>query len=160
MNEGTRQVQQILLQAETRQQRRRAAIIHRKKFRDGRETPDDVEASVMPRGAFCPCGARPHCVARVFMPLKDVVERQGEGVGRLLLTHPEKFERLCVDLGPERGGVFVRVSTAYSCRTHLPIMERTLARKTPSWCLVDIDRGPEVMVTKRVVVGPSVFDAP
>jgi hypothetical protein len=134
-----------------------ARIIHRKKFMDGRMTPDEVEASVMPIGKRCPCGAPPTCVARVFMPLDEVVKQIGQTeLGRLLVEKPDEFQSLCLDL-PQHGGVFVRASTAYSCRAHLPEMERQAA-KAPSWCYVDIDRGPEVMERNRVVVGPTVFD--
>ena len=149
-------VAQVIKSANVSRQRAREAV---RRARLSRMTPDEVEAMCMPPGARCvACSAPPCCTARVFAPLKDVADGMigRETLGKLLVENPDAFFELCWERAP--GEVWVRVTTTYSCRAHLHIMEKAAA-KSPSWCMVDIDRGPEAAARgNRVVVGPRVFD--
>lgn len=151
----TDHVRQVLAAAERAKQPR---VIHRTKPFGGLMTPDEVEARWgAPRGARCGACGRPPCTsARVFMPVDEVHRSIGaELLGRLIYTNPKGFESLCIQVD---GLTYVRVSWTFACREHLPLLERTAA-KSPSWCIVDIDRGPAVSARNPVTVGPSVFDA-
>ena len=105
-------------------------------------TPQEFHnRNAYPRGAACvACKAPPVIVCRVLLPLKDVVEKQGEAIGAILLDprRAENFFALCVET---KYGTFVRVSTTYACAEHRRDLERTAA-KAPSYALVEFGRGP------------------
>jgi hypothetical protein len=133
-----------------RHQRRSSPVIHRRKFMQGRMTAEEVHARLaFPIHAKCAgCGRRPTIRAIVLCPLAEMRARDPDfdTVADLALVNPEaaeKFHGMCVQIKGSDGKpeTYVRISTAYCCKTCGPTMERTLA-KGPSWCIVEINRGP------------------
>lgn len=100
------------------------------------------------------CGRRPEAVARVFLPL-DELRRRDAMFDLLCDRDPNAMLQMVVMLhdskdNPRIKHPYVRTTTAYACSQHLPDLERAAA-KSPSWALVEINRGPDP--TNRVSVG-------
>jgi len=126
------------------------SVRHRKKFQDGRVTPQEYHAKhAFPPGAKCSgCGRPPSIRAIVMAPLDEVRKRDPDFgvVADLALTNPQAAKRFHEVLVPLRGSdgrpvPHIRLSTALACPVCAPAMEKALA-KGPSWCVVDIQRGP------------------
>lgn len=145
------QVQKVLLSVSgaSRQEVRRAQTIHRRKFMDGRMTPEEAHQRYgIPPGAKCQCGARPLITCRILMPLDELVKRDPQFIGKMLLGKDgaEAFYKLCVETVH---GTYVRVSTVYACKMHEKDLDHAAAQ-APSWCIAEFNRGPGA---ERVVVG-------
>lgn len=111
-------------------------IIHRKKNFGGRETAQQVHAELAWYGERChACGSPPALKASVFLWLADMTVQSREAV---------MFEIGMGRIAPIRTprGMAVRWVTKVACSTCAPALERALARKTPSWAMVELDRGP------------------
>ncbi len=117
---------------------------------DGRVTPREFHAAnAFPPGAKCSgCTRRPTVRAEVLAPLDEVKRRDAdfEEVSQLALTNPEAANKFFAMLVPLKGSdgkpvPHVRISSAFACDACAPSLERALA-KGPSWCVVDIRRGP------------------
>lgn len=125
--------------------------IHRKKFDGGRRTAQQFhEEHAFPPGAACAnCGKRPSVRAIVMAPFDEVQKRGMLPQGALI--NPSIMQAI-VPIKDAQGlpTPYVRLSIAYACRTCQPAFERALA-KAPSWCIVEINRGPNP--TERVQVG-------
>jgi hypothetical protein len=150
--DDSKKIQQALISAGVqRQQARRAAVIHRKKFMDGAMTPEEAHQRWgIPPSARCACGAKPLITCRIFMPLDEMVKANAEMIGRLLLDEKsaKHFMDQCIQT---TSGVYVRTSTAYACKMHEKNLDQAAA-KAPSWCIVEFNRGPGA--DKVVVGGP------
>lgn len=129
---------------------------HIKRFNGGRSTPQEFhEQHAFPPTAKCSvCGGSPSVRAIVMVP-SDEVEKRGmipQGAG----TVPQLFPELVPALVPiQDGGTkrwFIRTSVVYSCSRCQKAFEAALA-KTPSWAIVEINRGPDPR--NRVQVGVS-----
>ncbi len=114
-------------------------VTNKKQFMNGRMTPEELHQKLaIPHSAKCSgCGGRPLIRASVFGPL-DEVKAKDPSIELLAQQNPEMFLAMLV---PTKLGPFVRISTAFSCKSCRPDLEKTLA-KAPSWCFVDIDAGP------------------
>jgi hypothetical protein len=120
------------------------------KFLNGTLTPQEFVAVNTFGMNKCRCGNTPVVCATVFMPYVEACKRGYIPPGS--------------ELSPEIASVLialrtgcnkeeephVRMSQAYSCRVCQPAFERALA-KSPSWAVIDINRGPDP--SNRVVVG-------
>lgn len=138
-----------------RTQRRKRAIQHRKMFDRGRRTPQEYhQQTAFPLNAKCAaCGRPPAVRALVFVPLADARRLGMFGMEELTAAAAAAMLQTVVQLkGPSGPVSYVRVSSAYSCKSCQPAFEKTLA-KAPSWCVVEIQRGPDP--TNRVVVGAN-----
>jgi hypothetical protein len=113
---------------------------HRRKLFNGKTTAEEFHRKHAFRpGERCTgCGGPPAITVRVFLPLDEIVKRQGEAIGRLLITKPDAFVGLCIET---IHGVYVRASQVHACTVCAPALERQAA-KAPSWALVEINRGP------------------
>lgn len=131
-------------------QRRKKAL---KKFMNGDITPQDFHRKHgFPPGAKCQaCGAPPAIKAIVLAEYKEAVQRgmiPNIGIDGQL---NEAVAKTIVNLrGPSGPVPHTRLSAAYACSNCAVMMERSLA-KAPSWCVVEIHRGPDP--TNRVSVG-------
>lgn len=128
-----------------------ASKVNVKKFANGRMTPQEMHRMfAFPPTAKCQgCGGRPHLRAIVLAPLDEVSKRGllPEGMPQdevMKMVVPLKSS---TDIKPQ---AFVRLSVSYSCTMCRKDFEKALAR-TPSWCVVEINSGPDE--TNRIVLG-------
>jgi hypothetical protein len=122
------------------------------KFLNGTLTPQEFTAAHTfgPYARCNGCGGAPVISATVFVPYDEAVKR-----GLVPPGHEANQQILDVSCMLLTGSnrepePHVRLSKAYSCRVCQPAFERGLA-KSPSWAVIDINRGPDP--TNRVVVG-------
>lgn len=119
------------------------APVHVKKFANGRMTPQEMHRQfAFPKNAKCEgCGRRPHVRAIVMAPLDEVSKR-----GLLPADMPQhELMKVIVPIQSvtdRRPQAFVRISTTYSCTSCRKDFEKALA-KGPSWCIVEINAGPD-----------------
>jgi len=153
MDESQRHVAQVLQHSTgMKRQQARAAVLHRRKFMDGKMSPEEAHQRYgIPPHARCACGARPLITCRIFMPLDEVVKRQGTFVGLMLAGKEEELYSMLLET---IHGTFVRVSTAYACKQHEKDLDLAAA-KAPSWCLVEFNRGPGA---EKIVIGGNNVD--
>lgn len=114
---------------------------HNRKFMNGEMTPEECHQKyAFAKGTKCAgCGRPPLSTIRVLYPLDELVKRDGNFVGTMLMKDPEAFKKMCVETTE---GILVRVSTVYACKSCTPAAERAAAKGSPSWCVVEINRGP------------------
>ena len=109
-----------------------------KKFMDGMMSPQEVHRALAWGGRKCDaCGGPAAERIRVFAEYKEVLQRSPEFVMKLAAEH--NGEVPVVDF---KSGKFIRVSKAFACANCKGEAERQAA-KAPSWCCVEIDRGPD-----------------
>lgn len=127
-----------------------AKVIHLKRFDNGNMTPAEYHSKhAFPKGArCCVCPRRPSMTIRVFMPLDELVKRDAEFIGRMVMNDPEALDKLCVHL---TDGVYVRVSSILVCHECSPAAERAAAKGAPSWAYVEVAHGPDA--PKLIVSG-------
>lgn len=130
-----------------------APIIHRKKLFGGRQTAQEVHAQhAFPPHATCAGCHAPYNKLQtrviILMPLDEMRKRDREfdeifNAAELAAKagKPETLAKLHDRLVPTKHGPHVRISTTYGCEACTPELERAAA-KAPSWCIVDINRGP------------------
>lgn len=105
----------------------------------GMMTPAELHRELaFPLNAKCQCGNRPVLTIRSFAEEKEMLKRD-PGLTVLCRTDPVKYAHMRVKT---RMGTFLRLAEVYACATCGPLAERTAA-KHPSWCFVEIDRGPK-----------------
>ena len=124
--------------------------IHRKRFDEGRTTPQEYHRlhAFGPDARCAVCGGRPEIRAIVLAPFDEANKRGMLPEGAMF--NPGVMQTMVTI---KEGGVpkpYLRLSIAYSCKLHQREFERTCA-KAPSWCIVEINRGPDP--TNRVQVG-------
>ena len=124
-------------------------VLHRKKFMNGEMTPQEMHSKyAFPVGAKCAgCGGPPLVTIRSFAEEAEMLKRDPR-LKVLQLVEPEKYGS--IPLGTKMGA-YLRISEVFACASCAPDAERAAA-KHPSWCFVDINRGPAEM---RIVVGPG-----
>jgi hypothetical protein len=116
----------------------------RRQLFDGRFTAEEAHAMfAFPRSARCAgCGSRGLALRAIVMaPLDEAVKHR--------MIDPESAKdpyRLASILIPIQESatsrkLYVRISITYCCRRCQREFERALA-KAPSWCIVEINRGP------------------
>lgn len=120
--------------------------IRRKKFMDGRYTPEELHQKyAFPPNQKCMCGSRPLVRAIVMMELKEAIKMSPE-IEVAQFTHPSLFMQSVVAIhpsGPNSMPVpYFRVSVTYACKRCRPEMEKALA-KMPSHCIVEIGEAPK-----------------
>lgn len=118
-----------------------AENIHRKKFMDGQETPQEMHRKVVYAGRKCPCGCPPASRAITFAPLKEIFNREPERVAWLAQQNGGAVPIVEMNTNgtPEK---FVRLGETFACDICRPALEKAMA-KLPSWVLVDWDDGPD-----------------
>lgn len=123
-----------------------------RKFKNGDITPQDYHVKhAFPLAAKCSvCGAHPHICILVYAEATEAGRR-----GLIPIATSEAAERAIratmitlSDGGTEK--LYFRAHKIYACAQHQTMAER-VAAKAPSWCAVDIQRGPNP--TNKVVFG-------
>ena len=110
-------------------------------FRD--KTAQQVHAELaFPAHARCHgCGGPPINRAIVMAPL-DELRRRGQIPEHVRLSDPALMSVIIpIRESADTTKLYVRMSCVYSCLTCAAELEKALA-KTPSWCIVEINRGP------------------
>lgn len=115
--------------------------IHIKKFMDGQISPQAFHAKhAFPPGAKCfGCKRSPITTIRVYAPVKDMLARDPM-LKALSEADPTAFMQLVCPQGLFKEPMML-LSCLYACTTCTPAAEKAAA-KGPSYCCVDIDRGP------------------
>lgn len=127
--------------ARRRKERHRAETRHRRRLFGGVRTADEVHRELGLRGRCHVCGGPPAIRIRVFAPLDELVRRQPEFVAVVAANNPDAPGVVpTVPMGRE-GAPFVKLSDLCACDLCRADAERAAARG-PSWCVVEIDRGP------------------
>jgi hypothetical protein len=121
-----------------------SSVIHRRKLFGGRYTAEEYHSKyAFPVGAKCQaCGAPPITRVIVMAPLSEMRRRNG-ALDALASCSPQSLvEQLVqIDEGDGTPKPYLRVSVVYACKQCSPALEREAA-KAPSWCIVEINRGP------------------
>ena len=121
---------------------------NRKKFMDGRMTPEEVHSEMLPVGAKCQgCGGAPIVKYTMFAEEAEILKRM-PALLILREVDPEKYQSIRM---VNRHGAFLRTSMAYACHRCEKKADK-VAAKHPSWALCVIDRGPG---PDKIVVGPT-----
>lgn len=124
---------------------------HVKKFDNGRRTPQEYHQQfAFPPTAKCSapnCHRRPAVRAIVMAPFDEVSKRGMLPTGYIL--SPEIMKSIVMIKGQTGPEPYVRISVAYSCSSCQTQFEKALA-KSPSWCIVEINKGPDP--SNRIVV--------
>lgn len=134
---------------------RRRKVHHRKSFESKtRMTVQEYHATnAFPTNAKCAgCGNKPQVRGIVMVPA-DEAEKRGL-IPKGAASMPALFPAIApISIQLNEGGTpkwYIRMSMAYSCRLCRKDFEKTLA-KAPSWCVVEINEGPDYR--GRVSVG-------
>lgn len=114
-------------------------IIHRDKFLNGRMTPEELHREMaFPIGSTCRgCGRPPTIAIRSFAEEAEMFSRD-PNLMVLAKTDPDTYGKMLVKT---KAGRFIKLGEIYSCPTCAPEAEKAAA-KHPSWCFVEVDRGP------------------
>lgn len=113
-------------------------VIHRTKLFGGRETAEEVHSRLGMSKPCQICGGRPVIMIKVLMQHDEFVKRSPELAAEIARTNPNGpyIPTFATTYGP-----MVLVSKVTACRLHQKELEKTAA-KAPSYCLIEIDRGP------------------
>jgi len=107
-------------------------------FKRGDATPQEVHRKLAFGGKGCDVCSAPAAIrVRMFLPLADVLAKSPEWAMKEAAKNEGKLP--LVDF---KHGKHVRVSQAYACERCRATLEREAA-KAPSYCVVEIDEGPE-----------------
>lgn len=131
-------------------------VRHVKKFMGGRMTPDEVHRALGLR-VRCLCGQPAAIRIKVLAPLQEVQDRNPQFVAMVAASNPDgPF----VPTIPSKYGNLVKLSDVGACDNCKTEAER-VAAKHPSWCIVEIDRGPgkdkpfgQVPINSPTIFGP------
>lgn len=111
-------------------------IIHRRKNFGGLETTQQVYAEMAWGGMKCDaCGGPPALRVQVFLLLSDMTADTRAAI---------ELQIALGKISPIRGpkGTAVRWCSKVACARCAPALERAAAKGVPSYCCVEIDRGP------------------
>jgi len=124
--------------------------LHMRKFgRTTGESPQEMHARIAWHGRRCQaCGGPPAILIRVLAPFKELYERAPDTLTVMANSDPEHPGQLPII--PTQYGPMLRTSEIVACARCAPSAEKAAAHG-PSWCLVEIDRGPDP--TGKVSVG-------
>jgi hypothetical protein len=123
---------------------------HRKPLFGGKYTAEEVHSHY----AFAPgercviCKGPPLVRIRVYADPQEMLLREPEAVFALAAQHQGKLPAVKLKLNGSEREMVVWSASAF-CKRCTPEAERRVAREAPSWCHVEIDRGPGP--EKRVV---------
>jgi len=113
----------------------------RKQLFGGRETAEEVHSSAaFPPGSKCAgCGKSRGLIMRIIIlaPVDEISKRDPR-FADMVEQCPQQFMEIVVRT---KYGTMLRLSTTYACHACQRDAERAAA-KAPSWCIVDINRGP------------------
>lgn len=116
-------------------------VLHRKRFMDGRETPNEVHRRLGIAKKCIVC-SRPGAIRiRVFMPLDEAMQRAPNMIAAIMASNPDgpKVPTVTFKDG-STPREFIKASDSAFCDFCKVEAERTAAT-APSWAVVEIDRG-------------------
>ena len=118
--------------------------IHVKKFQGGRETPDEMHRRLGIRKICAICKKPAAIRIKVYVPLKELMNRNMSAVQALMLTNPLGPLAPLPTIPMKFNGTvqqMLKVSDNGFCDLCKSQAEREAAHG-PSWAFVEIDRGP------------------
>jgi hypothetical protein len=108
------------------------------KFAGGEMSPNELHRALAFGGRKCDaCGAPAAIQIKMFLPLSDVLTKAPEWAMKEALKNEGKLP-----IVEFKHGKHVRVCMTYACERCRAEAER-IAVKAPSYCVVEIDEGPE-----------------
>lgn len=112
---------------------------HIKKFMDGKMSPQELHQRLGIRKNCYGCGKPAVVRLRTFVALDELTKRQPEYVAQIMASNPNGpyVPTVATKYGP-----MVKVSDIGACALCAKEAEKAAARG-PSWCIVEIDRGPD-----------------
>lgn len=116
----------------------RGEKIHRKKLFGGRASAEEVHSALGMKQPCHLCGGRPVIMIKVLVQHDEFVKQQPMLASEIARTNPNGPY---IPTFPTTYGPMVLVSKVTACRLHQKELEKAAA-KHPSWCLIEIDRGP------------------
>lgn len=133
-------------------QQRRAEIIHRTKLFGGKMTAQEVHGRWGIKIPCFACGKMPVILIRSMIHHDEFVKRDEQLAVAIASSNPAgPF----IPTIPTTYGPMVMVSRVSACKEHQREAERAAA-KSPSWYLVEIDRGPGA--DKAQIQVPTMLD--
>ena len=122
-------------------------IIHRKKFQDGRMTPEEFHQTYAfkPGDKCSVCGGHPLIRIHSYGDCKTMMARD-PALTVLKNERPDLFEDMILK---SAWGPLFRISEAFACKSCAPEAEKAAA-KHPDWVYVWIEKGPS---PDKIVVG-------
>lgn len=117
-------------------------------------TPEEahVKYGFGPNAKCAGCGRRPLTRIITLAPLKEAMKRY-PSVALLAQTNEQLLLEQLVPIREnptdKRPTPYVRLGVAFACKTCTPAAEREAA-KAPSWCIVEINRGPGTKTQAQV----------
>lgn len=119
--------------------KRKPKIRHTTKFMGGRMTPDELHRQMGLRVKCTGCGQPAAIRIKVLAALDELTAREPELVAAITITNPDgRF----VPTVQTIHGPMVKISDVGACDLCRKTAEIAAARGAPSWCIVEIDRGP------------------
>lgn len=134
----------LILDASAPVEKKRDEVIHRKKFMDGRETPNEVHRRLGVAKKCAVCG-RPGAIRiRVFMPLDEAMQRAPNLIAAIMASNPDgpKVPTVWFKDGstPKE---FIKASDSAFCDNCKVEAQRIAGQSAPSWAVVEVDAGPK-----------------
>lgn len=116
-------------------------VLHRRKFMDGRETPNEVSRRLGIAKKCAICG-RPGAIRiKVFMPYDEAMKRAPDLIAAIMVSNPDGMKVPTVQF--KDGSTvreFIKASDNAFC-DHCKVEAERTAATAPSWAVVEIDRG-------------------
>ena len=119
----------------------KSPVIHRKKFMDGRETPNEVHRRLGIKKKCVICGQPGAIRIRVFMPYDEAMQRAPNLIAAIMASNPDgpKVPTVMFKDG-STPRAFIKASDSAFC-DHCKVEAERTAATAPSWAVVEIDRG-------------------
>lgn len=121
-----------------KRKKKKPEVRHLDRFMGGRRSPQDLHREL---GIAKQCHGcdRPAAIRlKVLAELSELTRRYPEFVGVIAANHPDGI----IPTVETKHGPMVWISDVGACDLCRATAEKTAARDVPSWCLVEIDRGP------------------
>lgn len=127
-----------------------AEKIHMDRFMDGAATPQEVHRTLGINKACVGCGRPAGIRIKVLAEYGELVQRNPDFVALLMVASPDGAT---VPTVATKYGPMVLISDIGACELCRKTAEVAAARGAPSWCIVEIDRGPREAVHVQVPRG-------
>jgi hypothetical protein len=122
--------------------RKKQEVLHRKKFMDGKETPNEVSRRLGIAKRCSVCGGPGAIRIRVFMPYDEAMKRAPDLMAAIMVSNPDGLKVPTVTF---KDGTtpreFIKASDNAFCDNCKVEAERVAGQSAPSWAVVEIDRG-------------------
>lgn len=119
----------------------RNKIIHIKRLTDGKKTPQELHREIGIRKSCNYCGGPAAIRIKILAPKDEIIKRHPEFFAMLQMSNPAGPDG-ALPIVQTTEGPMLKISDIGACEHCKADAERAAARG-PSWCIVEIDRGPD-----------------